>query len=85
VDQTVGRYRIVTLRVDAPVAHPPAGVESAADDPRTLRAKVSNVSRDLPALLTAIAGQGREVEDVDVRGPSLQSVFIHLTGRELRE
>ena len=24
-------------------------------------------------------------EDVDVRGPSLQAVFIHLTGRELRE
>lgn len=85
VDQTVGRHRIVTLRVDAPLAHPPAGLESAAGDPRTLRAKVSNVARDLPALLTAVAGQGREVEDVDVRGPSLQSVFIHLTGRELRE
>jgi hypothetical protein len=25
------------------------------------------------------------VDDVEVRGPSLQSVFIHLTGRELRE
>ena len=37
------------------------------------------------ALLGAIASQGREVEDVDVRGPSLQAVFIHLTGRELRE
>jgi len=28
---------------------------------------------------------GRTVDDVEVRGPSLQSVFIHLTGRELRE
>ena len=25
------------------------------------------------------------VDDVDVRGPSLQAVFIHLTGKELRE
>ena len=25
------------------------------------------------------------VDDVEVRGPSLQAVFIHLTGRELRE
>ena len=41
--------------------------------------------RELPALLSAIAAQGREIEDVEVRGPSLQSVFIHLTGRELRE
>jgi len=85
VDQTVGRHRIVTLRVDAPMSAPPSGVEVAGEDARTLRAKVSNVSRDLPALLAAVAAQGRDVEDVEVRGPSLQSVFIHLTGRELRE
>jgi ABC-2 type transport system ATP-binding protein len=85
VEQTVGRHRIVTLRVDAPVASVPPGVEVSAEDPRVLRAKVTNVARELPALLTAINGQGREVEDVEVRGPSLQSVFIHLTGRELRE
>jgi hypothetical protein len=63
----------------------PAGVEVAADDPRVLRARVTNVARELPPLLGALAAQGREVEDVEVRGPSLQSVFIHLTGRELRE
>jgi ABC-2 type transport system ATP-binding protein len=85
VEQTVGRHRIVTLRVDAPVATVPPGVEVSTEDPRVLRAKVSNVARELPALLTAINGQGREVNDVEVRGPSLQSVFIHLTGRELRE
>jgi ABC-2 type transport system ATP-binding protein len=84
VEQTVGRHRIVTVRIDAPVAAPP-GVEIDAEDPRLLRARVSNVARELPALLAAIAAQGREVEDVEVRGPSLQSVFIHLTGRELRE
>ena len=85
VDRTVGRHRTVTLRVDAPVETPVPGVEAAADDPRLLRARVTNVARELPALLTALASQGRDVEDVDVRGPSLQAVFIHLTGRELRE
>jgi len=85
VDQTVGRHRIVTLRVDAPMTARPPGVDVSAEDPRVLRAKVTNVARELPALLTAISTQGREVEDVEVRGPSLQSVFIHLTGRELRE
>ena len=85
VDQTVGRHRIVTLRVDAPIASLPTGVDVSAEDSRVLRARVSNVARELPALLTAINGQGREVDDVEVRGPSLQSVFIHLTGRELRE
>jgi ABC-2 type transport system ATP-binding protein len=85
VEHTVGRHRIVTLRVDAPVASVPHGVDVSAEDPRVLRAKVTNVARDLPALLSAVSAQGREVEDVEVRGPSLQSVFIHLTGRELRE
>jgi ABC-2 type transport system ATP-binding protein len=85
VDQTVGRHRIVTLRVDAAVTVPPAGIEVAADDPRLLRARVTNVARELPGLLGALSAQGRDVEDVEVRGPSLQSVFIHLTGRELRE
>ena len=63
----------------------PSGVDVSVEDPRTLRAKVTDVARELPALLAAISTQGREVEDVEVRGPSLQSVFIHLTGRELRE
>ena len=85
VDRTVGRHRIVTLRVDAPLSAAPGGTEVATDDPRTLRAKVANVARDLPALLAAVSAQGREVEDVEVRSPSLQAVFIHLTGRELRE
>ena len=85
VDRTVGRHRIVTLRLDAPVASPPSGVEIAADDPRLLRARVTNVARELPGLLGALSAQGRDVEDVEVRGPSLQLVFIHLTGRELRE
>jgi ABC-2 type transport system ATP-binding protein len=85
VDRTVGRHRLVTLRVDGAVATVPPGVDVSAEDPRVLRAKVNNVARELPALLAAISAQGREVEDVEVRGPSLQSVFIHLTGRELRE
>jgi linearmycin/streptolysin S transport system ATP-binding protein len=85
VARTVGRHRVVTLRTDAPVDAPPPGLEILADDPRLLRARVSNVARELPLLLDAVGAQGREVEDVEVRGPSLQSVFIHLTGRELRE
>ncbi len=85
VDQTVGRHRLVTLRVNTPLAVVPPGVDVGVEDARVLRAKVGDVARDLPALLAALSAQGREVEDVEVRGPSLQAVFIHLTGRELRE
>jgi ABC-2 type transport system ATP-binding protein len=89
VDATVGRYRVVTLRLDAPVE--PAllrDVEHAtgdAADPLVLRTRMRDVALELPPLLERVRRNGRAVNDVDVRGPSLQSVFIHLTGRELRE
>jgi ABC-2 type transport system ATP-binding protein len=91
VDQTVGRYRLVTLRLsDSGV--PLAGwlaaqgnAELDAVDARIVRARVRDVAAELPPLLESVRQAGRSVEDVDVRGPSLQSVFIHLTGRELRE
>jgi ABC-2 type transport system ATP-binding protein len=93
VEQTVGRYRLVTLRLDAPVPGAPAdalrvnGEEITVDaaDDRIVKARMRDVASDLPPLLARIRMAGRSVEDVEVRGPSLQSVFIHLTGRELRE
>ena len=93
VEQTVGRYRLVTLRLDAPldgeIARALAGDGGATDsddgDRRVVRARMKDVAAELPPLLERIRLAGRSVDDVDVRGPSLQSVFIHLTGRELRE
>jgi ABC-2 type transport system ATP-binding protein len=90
VDRTVGRDRLVTLRLDAPLTDPSrlAGYGDARldpDNPTCLRAKLRDVASELPLLLGRVRDAGRTVEDVDVRGPSLQAVFIHLTGRELRE
>jgi ABC-2 type transport system ATP-binding protein len=88
VEATVGQHRLVTVRVDSPLGDRPgplAALEADAADGRTMRSRMSDVGRELPALLEAIRAAGRTVEDVDVRGPSLQAVFIHLTGRELRE
>jgi linearmycin/streptolysin S transport system ATP-binding protein len=92
VDQTVGRYRLVTLRLDAPLdvsafLHP-SGADNGTGtdaDPRLVKARMRDVASELPPLLDRIRTAGRSVDDVEVRGPSLQSVFIHLTGRELRE
>ncbi len=90
VDRTVGRHRLVTLRMDTAL---PGDAESLAreaieidsTDRRTVRARMADVALELPPLLERIRRAGRTVEDVEVRGPSLQAVFIHLTGRELRE
>jgi ABC-2 type transport system ATP-binding protein len=89
VDRTVGRHRLVTLRLDAALDGTSgaalAGLEVDPSDPRLVRARMTDVAGELPPLLDRIRVAGRSVDDVDVRGPSLQAVFIYLTGRELRE
>jgi ABC-2 type transport system ATP-binding protein len=88
VDRTVGRHRMVTPRVQAPLGADVVSqlqLEADAADPRQLRSRMTDVAADLPPLLEGIRAAGVTVDDVEVRGPSLQAVFIHLTGRELRE
>jgi ABC-2 type transport system ATP-binding protein len=89
VAQTVGLHRLVTIRLDAPLGgDATTGSDAMSTDPadnRIVRARLHDVGAELPPLLDRIRLAGRLVDDVEVRGPSLQSVFIHLTGRELRE
>jgi ABC-2 type transport system ATP-binding protein len=70
VDRTVGKDRQVTLRLTSG---------------EVVNARMRDVAADLPPLLARVRDAGDIVDDVEVRGPSLQAVFIHLTGRELRE
>jgi hypothetical protein len=70
---------------DVTMALAAAGVTPTDHDRRILSARMTDVALDLPPLLERIRLAGCAVDDVEVRGPSLQSVFIHLTGRELRE
>ena len=92
VDRTVGRSRLVSLRLDTPLGISDAArltyegrVEIDAADGKVVKARMRDVARELPPLLDTIRAAGRTIEDVDVRGPSLQAVFIHLTGKDLRE
>jgi ABC-2 type transport system ATP-binding protein len=85
VAQTVGNNRRVVFAVDEqpPGANLPDGLAIAADG--TLRAAVENVAGELSRLLSALEAAGVGVDDVRIETPSLQAVFLHLTGRELRE
>jgi ABC-2 type transport system ATP-binding protein len=46
---------------------------------------VSDVGAALPALLRAVAGQGTALKSLETHQPTLEDVFVHLTGRELRD
>ena len=52
---------------------------------RTVRLWATDVGAELPPLLEQVRAAGCHVEDLGVESPSLQDVFLHLTGRELRE
>jgi len=86
VRQTIGLRRRVVLTLESAVGaniferFPETTVEGAI-----VRCQVEHVGRDLAALLSQAASAGAGVVDVQVESPTLQSVFIHLTGRELRD
>ena len=84
VARTVGDHRHVAIRLDRAPERPIAGFNGGSDGP-VLRAQVDDVGAELPALIQRAEAAGYAIEDIEVRSPSLQSVFIHLTGRELRE
>jgi ABC-2 type transport system ATP-binding protein len=83
IARTVGVNRRVTLKLA--VAGATLEGFRTSEDPRELVGEVADVALELPALLELIRHSGGEITDVEVRAPSLHSVFIHLTGRELRE
>ena len=84
IAHTVGSKRKVTLTLDQT---PAPGVldNGAVADGRILTLAVDDVATELPALLSRVRDAGHQVEDIHIETASLQAVFIHLTGRELRE
>ncbi len=61
------------------------GVTHATHGPGTVSLVARAGRRLLPALLERAAGLGAEVASVQVIEPDLEAVFLHLTGRALRD
>ena len=60
-------------------------VEVVGADVDTLMLAAPAASRILPAVFQALAAGGAEIRETTLTRPSLESLFIKLTGRELRE
>ena len=54
-------------------------------DENLLIVALPEASRRLPAIFSALAAAGAEVRGTNLTQPSLESLFIKLTGKELRE
>lgn len=60
-------------------------VEILQADENLLLVSLAVASQKLPAIFAALAGVGAEVRGTTLTQPSLESLFIKLTGKELRE
>jgi ABC-2 type transport system ATP-binding protein len=91
IDRSVGSSRWVRLRVDPPLR---TSLTMAQDDQvislgqvgdDELHTRIDDVSSHLPDLIRWVRERGYAVADVEVHAPSLHHVFLHLTGRQLRD
>ena len=64
----------------------PAAVRMiVSEDRRQISVSSSRPAKTLVELIRWIDGQGIELEDVHLKGPTLEDVFIELTGKRLRD
>lgn len=61
------------------------GVRQTRGENGTIVALVSDAASTLSPLMAAVAARGRKVMGVEVEEPNLEAVFLHLTGRALRD
>ena len=60
-------------------------LEIINQDSTTLTLTLSNASQHLPVIFKAITGAGGHVSETSLRSPHLETLFLLLTGKELRE
>ncbi len=70
--------------VDALARHSGVVAASLVDD-HTIECLVDNASHLLPELIAEVGTQGLSVTEIQVVEPSLDSVFLHITGTALRD
>lgn len=61
------------------------GVAEVGRGDEAISVLATDASTMLPALMAAAAGAGMTVTGVDVQEPDLEAVFLHLTGKALRD
>jgi len=79
------RFTGVFPPVEVRAAMARGGVEVLQLEENLLALEMADASSRLPAIFAALAAAGAETRGVSISRPSLESLFLKLTGKELRE
>ena len=90
--RTVGADTIVTVRASgdtealaALLAGAVEGVQGSRTVDGAVELQVAGAERIVPRVVTAAEAAGHQVVDVSIAEPTLETVFINLTGKDLRD
>ena len=87
----VGEMDRITLTINAESARvleawrAVRGVGSISAEDGTVGLLVDDSNQVLPRLFDAASANGVRITSVDIQEPNLEAVFLHLTGRALRD
>jgi ABC-2 type transport system ATP-binding protein len=81
---TIGARREVAIQTEGILVAAPPGMEWNSARSRFV-CFVDNVVEELPLILDRIQRVGGTIIDLEVHQPNLHHVFLHLTGKELRD
>ena len=62
-----------------------AGVRLAQLHGTTLTLEINHIGRDVPTILTWLDTQNFHIRSASTRHTALEDIFLHLTGRSLRD
>jgi ABC-2 type transport system ATP-binding protein len=85
--QLSGRFVVEATRqaIDAVAERGNYDIEFVAEEDHSITLTLSQASQRLPAIFEAVAGTGGTVTETSLRSPNLETLFLLLTGKELRE
>lgn len=84
IAETIGNQAVLRLEIEGTLSQDHFE-EPVGCDGSTIVAKMHDVAEELPRLLEEVRQAGGHVVQLDVRRPGIAEVFMHLTGRDLRE
>jgi ABC-2 type transport system ATP-binding protein len=88
VRRTLPATRMLTIETESPMTAPLSEAlekRGAAITDSMVQIPVTEPAREIPDLLALFRGDGVRIRDLTLKTATLESVFLHLTGRELRE